>query len=54
MAGVTLQLGQTTFVDLLTVLAALASLFLLLRFKLNTTWLIAGGALLGLAHLFLG
>jgi chromate transporter len=54
MAGVTLELGLTTFVDLLTVLVTMVSLFLLLRFKLNTTWLIAGGAFIGLAHLLTG
>jgi hypothetical protein len=31
------------------VIIAAISLFLLLRFKLNSTWLIAGGAVAGIA-----
>ena len=50
MLGVTIQLALTAVIDPLTILIALASLFLLLRFKLNSTWLIAGGALIGLIH----
>ena len=50
MLGVTLQLGSTALIDVLTVLVAVTSLTLLLRFKLNSTWLIAGGALIGLLH----
>jgi chromate transporter len=48
MLGVTLQLARTALVDPLTITLALASLALLLRFKTNSTWLIAGGALVGL------
>jgi hypothetical protein len=29
------------------------SLFMLLRFKLNSTWLIAAGALIGIIHIML-
>ena len=47
MAAVTWQIGHSSLVDPLTVLIALASLFLLLRYKVNSTWLIAGGALAG-------
>ena len=47
MAAVTWALGRASLVDPLTILLALAALILLLRFKLNTTWLIAGGALIG-------
>jgi chromate transporter len=54
MAGVTLQLGIAAFVDPLTVIVALAGLFLLVRLHINSTWLIAGGALIGLAHTFIG
>jgi chromate transporter len=50
MLGVTIQLASTAVIDPLTILIALASLFLLLRFKLNSTWLIAGGVLIGLIH----
>ncbi len=49
-AAVTWALGRASLVDPLTILLALAALVLLLRFKLNTTLLIAGGALIGLAR----
>jgi len=47
MAAVTWQLGRTSLVDPLTIIIALVALVLLLRFKINSTWLIAGGALVG-------
>ena len=47
MAAVTWQIGHSSLVDPLTVLIALVSLVLLLRFKVSSTWLIAGGALAG-------
>jgi chromate transporter len=53
MAGVTFQLATTAVIDPLTILIGLVSLFLLLRFKINSTWLIAGGALIGLIHTLL-
>jgi chromate transporter len=53
MTAVTIQLAQSSLVDLPTVLIAAVSLLLLLRFKLNSTWLIAGGAVAGLAIGFL-
>jgi chromate transporter len=49
MAAVTWQLGQAALVDGLTVALALLAAGLLLRFNLNSTWLIAGGAAIGLA-----
>ena len=48
MGGVTWQLGRSSIVDPLTALIAIISLVLLVRFKVNSTWLIAGGALAGL------
>ncbi|MEN6334624.1 MAG: chromate transporter [Phycisphaerales bacterium] len=48
MAAVTWQLSRASLIDLVTTLLALASLVLLIRFKVNSTWLIAGGALAGL------
>jgi chromate transporter len=53
MATVTWRLGQASLIDPLTIAIALASLALLVRFKVNTTWLIAGGAILGLLKAFL-
>jgi chromate transporter len=53
MTAVTFQLGGESLIDLPTILIGLISLGLLLRFKVNSTWLIAGGALAGmLAALF--
>ncbi len=48
MAAVTWQIGVASLIDPLTIFLALAALVLLLRFKLNSTWLIAAGALVGL------
>lgn len=48
MAAVTWQLGRASLVDLLTIVIAVASFVLLVRFKVNSTWLIAGGAAFGL------
>lgn len=48
MTAVTFQLGQASLIDLPTILIGLITLGILLRFKLNSTWLIAGGAAAGL------
>ena len=47
MAVVTLQLVRAAVIDVPSALLAVASLVLLVRWKLNTTWLILGGALAG-------
>ncbi len=49
MAGVTLQLAQSALVDPLTVAILAVALALLIPFHINSTWLIAGGAIVGLA-----
>lgn len=48
MAAVTWQLGWGAIVDPLTAAVALLSLLALLRLGLNSTWLVLGGALVGL------
>ena len=48
MAAVTWELGRTSLVDLVSAVSAVAAYVLLVRFKVNTTWLIFGGALLGM------
>lgn len=48
MGAVTVQLGRAALVDLPTALLGLLAAVLLVRWKLNSTWLIAGGALFGL------
>jgi chromate transporter len=47
-AAVTWQLGRDALTDWITVGLAAASAFLLLRFRLNSAWLILGGAVIGL------
>jgi chromate transporter len=48
MAAVTWQLARDSLTDPVTVLIAFAALVVLIRFKINSTWLIAAGALIGL------
>jgi chromate transporter len=48
MAVVTVQLGRAALVDWLTIALAVVSAALLFRFRLNATWLILGGAAVGL------
>jgi chromate transporter len=53
MAVVTAQLGRAALIDLPTVLFAATSATLLVRFKINATWLVLGGAFAGWAvHAF--
>ena len=47
MAAVTFQLAASSLTDVYAALIAVVSLVLLLRYKINSTWLIAGGALAG-------
>jgi chromate transporter len=51
MAAVTLALGRAALVDPLTVALAVAALVVLVRWKLNSAWLIAAGAAVGVLHL---
>jgi chromate transporter len=48
MAVVTVQLGRAALVDWLTIALAAVSAALLLRYRLNATWLLLGGAAVGL------
>jgi chromate transporter len=50
MTAVTWQLGRASLIDPLTIVVGLASFVLLFRYKINTTWLIAGGAVIGLLN----
>lgn len=49
MAVVSYQLGRSSIVDWITALLAAVSLFLLVRFRINSAWLVAGGAIAGIA-----
>ncbi|MGO9571288.1 MAG: chromate efflux transporter [Desulfomonilaceae bacterium] len=47
-AAVTWQLGRASLTDIFTILIAFVSLVLLVVLKINSTWIIAGGAMAGL------
>ena len=54
MAAVTFHLGRAAVVDLPTAGVATLAALLLLRFRINSMWLVAGGALVGIAIASLG
>ncbi|HEX9730527.1 MAG TPA: chromate transporter, partial [Thermoanaerobaculia bacterium] len=47
MAVVTIQLGRAALIDAPTIVLAAAAAALLVRFNVNATWLVLGGAALG-------
>jgi chromate transporter len=47
MVVVTYQLGKTALVDFTTILLALTSALILLRFRVNSAWLVLGGGIIG-------
>ena len=49
MAAVSYQLGRSAIVDWVTIGLAVASAVLLLRFRINSAWLVLGGAVIGIA-----
>jgi len=53
MAVVTWQLGRAALVDWLTIALGVAAAIWLLRYRVNSTWLILGGAAIGLARFVL-
>jgi chromate transporter len=50
MAAVTWELGRAGVTDWFTIMLTIAALFLVFKYKINSTWLILGGALLGVAY----
>lgn len=50
MAAVTLELAQNAVVDGLTAMLAVVAGVLLIRYKINSTWLILGGAVVGIVY----
>jgi chromate transporter len=48
MVVVTYELGRAALIDIPTVALAVLSAFLLIRYRVNSVWLIAGGAAAGL------
>lgn len=53
MAAVTLQLARSAFVDPWTIILGLAGILLLIKYNLNSTWLVLIGALGGLLSMLL-
>lgn len=53
MTGVLFQLGQHALMDVLTWGLAVASLLILLRFKINSVWLILAGAIIGIVRFWI-
>jgi chromate transporter len=49
MTAVSYQLGHSAIVDWLTAALVIASAVLLLRFRINSAWLVLGGAVIGIA-----
>ena len=49
MAAVTLFLARAAVVDAVTMMLAVASAFVLIRYRVNSVWLVIGGGLIGLA-----
>ena len=50
MAAVTWELGRAAIVDVLTAVLALVAAVLLIRFKLNSAWLVVGGGVVALVY----
>jgi chromate transporter len=53
MAAVTYQLGRAAIIDWFTIALTLGTLVLVMKVKINSTWLMLGGALLGVGYKFL-
>ena len=53
MAAVTFQLSHASLIDPLTIIIALISVIMLFSLRVNSTWLIAGGAAAGIIRSFL-
>ncbi|HYG68306.1 MAG TPA: chromate transporter, partial [Anaeromyxobacteraceae bacterium] len=51
MAVVSFQLGRAAIVDVPTILLAGGSALLLFRWRVNSSWLVAGGAIVGIGWL---
>ena len=52
MAAVSYQLGRAAVVDLLTIGLSIVTAVFLLRFRVNSAWLVLGGALVGIVAQF--
>jgi chromate transporter len=50
MTAVAIQLGRVVLVDIFSIALTLGALFVLLRFKVSSVWLVLGGGLLGVLY----
>jgi chromate transporter len=50
MAAVTIQLGRSVLIDPFTIILALVALFLLIKFKISSVWLVLGGGAMGIIY----
>jgi chromate transporter len=50
MAAVTVEIARAALVDWVTIGLALGAGLLLIRYKINSTWLIIGGGILGVLY----
>ncbi len=50
MAAVAIQLGRAVIIDPFTIFLTLGALFLVLRFKISSVWLVVGGGVLGVIY----
>ena len=50
MAAVAIQLGRAVIIDPFTIFITLAALFMVLRFKISSVWLVLGGGALGVIY----
>lgn len=53
MAAVTIELAEAALVDVLTVIVALLALFGLIRYQINSAWLVIAGAAIGVTYQWL-
>ena len=54
LCGVLIDLGDTAILDVFTAAVAVVTLAVLIRTKVNSAWLVAAGAVIGVAHAALG
>jgi chromate transporter len=50
MAGVTVELAEAAFVDIVTVIMAVIAAIALIRFRINSAWIVAAGGIIGIVY----
>jgi chromate transporter len=54
MAAVAIQLGRAVIIDPFTIIITIVALFVVLRFKMSSVWLVLGGGALGVIYKLIG